>query len=150
MNVTEMAKHLGTSKPTLYKRVKDAGLELDVLRDKETGELTEQGYTAIAALFDNKTPVMTEGKRKPEPGFTDELSTARERLAALQAENQMLREMLTAKDAEIKRLEATSDGWRQMAERAQEAQLLLTATNSHQRHGIMDTIRGLFHKGAQE
>ena len=153
MNITGMAKHLGTSKPTLYKRVKDAGLNLDELRDKDTGELTEKGYSAIAALFDDKTPVLTEAKRghaEKNPVFTDEFAESQAEIAVLQREVELLREMLAAKDAELKRAEDTVAAWRQMAERAQEAQLLLTASADTKRRGLMEAIRGLFSRDKAE
>ena len=88
MNVTQLAKHLGISKPTLYKRIKDAGLQLDDLRNTQTGELTQHGVETISALFDGSTQ-----QRKPDTPATDdgELAAIRAQLDGVKRENDLLR-----------------------------------------------------------
>lgn len=53
MTVTAIAKKLGVSPMTVYRRLKLAGVNIDTLRDATTHELTPAGASQIAALFDN-------------------------------------------------------------------------------------------------
>ena len=146
MTVTDMVKHLGVSKPTLYKRVKLAGLNLDDLRDKDTGELTESGASALAALFDDKTPVLTERRERQASTVDADLLAARQQIESLRRENDLLREMIAAKDAELTRLCADLEAWRAKAQEVNVHQLLLTmaAAEEPRRRGIWARIRSTF------
>lgn len=144
MNVTQLAKHLGISKPTLYKRVKDAGLQLDDLRDKTTGELTAQGAATIAALFDDKTPVPAETPNARLTQLDADLLIVRGQLDAAQRECDLLREVLAAKDAEIQRLTTDLEAWRAKAQEIDVQQLLLATAAAPRRRGLLDSIRAAF------
>lgn len=147
MNVTDMVKRLGISKPTLYKRVKLAGLNLDDLRDKDTGELTESGASALAALFDDKTPVLTEKRERQALTVDADLLAARQQIDSLRRENDLLREMIAAKDAELARLCADLEAWRAKAQEVNVHQLLLTmaaAAEEPRRRGLWARIRSTF------
>lgn len=153
MNVTQMAKHLGTSKPTLYKRVKLAGLDLDELRDKDTGELTDSGTSAIAALFDDYTPVLTEKREANHSSAATvdaELTAARQQIEALQREIDLLREMLDGKNAELARMAEDLTAWRAKAQEINVQQLLLTMDSTRKRSGLMNRIMRVFGKGGDE
>ena len=149
MNVTQLAKHLGISKPTLYKRVKDAGLQLDDLRES-TGELTAQGAAAISALFDDKTPVLTETRNADQHQHLTqvdaELRIVREQLDAAKRENDLLREVLASKDAEIQHLKTDLEAWRSKAQAIDVQQLLLAtaAAAAPRRRGLLDAIKAAF------
>lgn len=54
MTIAEMARQLNTSRNTLYRRLKENGVDVKQLRDSE-GQLTQYGMSAIAALFDGVT-----------------------------------------------------------------------------------------------
>lgn len=141
MNVTQLAKHLGISKPTLYKRIKDAGLQLDDLRNTQTGELTQHGVEIISALFDGSTQ-----QRKPDTPATDdgELAAIRAQLDGVKRENDLLREMLAAKDAELQRLAVDLEAWRTKAQEINVQQLLLATVAAPRRRGLLDAIKSAF------
>ena len=52
MTITAIAKELNTSTMTVYRRLRKAGIDLDQLRDENSGEVTAAGATIIASLFD--------------------------------------------------------------------------------------------------
>ena len=146
VNVTNMAKHLGTSKPTLYKRVKQAGLNLDDLRDKDTGELTASGASALAALFDDHTPVLTESRERKPSRVDGDLLAAQQQIEGLRREIELLQKMIDAKDAELARMSVDLEAWRAKAQEVNVHQLLLTmaAAEEPRRRGIWARIRSTF------
>jgi len=144
MNISQLAKHLHVSKPTLYKYVKDAGIVLDDLRNVQTGELTQHGIEVISALFDNR------GSRKDEPSVAidSDALVLHAQVDALRNENELLRTMLEAKDAEIKRLMVDLEAWRQKAQEIDVQQLLLAATATPRRRGFFAALKSAFTKDA--
>lgn len=147
MNVTQLAKHLGISKPTLYKRVKDAGLQLDDLRNTKTGELTQHGVETISAMFDGSAQ-----QRKDDTHATDdgELTAMRAQLDGMKRENDLLREMLAAKDAELQRMTVDLEAWRSKAQEIDVQQLLLATAAAPRRRGLLDAIKGAFKRGDRD
>ena len=147
MNVTQLAKHLGISKPTLYKRVKDAGLQLDDLRNTQTGELTQYGVETISALFDGSTQ-----QRKDDTPTTDggELAAMRVQLDGMKRENDLLREMLAAKDAELQRMAVDLDARRTKAQEIDVQQRLLATAAAPRRRGLLDALKGAFKRGDRD
>ena len=141
MNVTQLAKQLGISKPTLYKRVKDAGLQLDDLRNAQTGELTQYGVESISALFDGN--VQPRKDVKPTP-YNAELLVLREQLDGAQQRIDLLNTMLTAKEAEIRRLTTDLEAWRAKAQEIDVQQLLLATAAAPRRRGLLDAIKAAF------
>lgn len=58
MTIAAIARQLGVSRNTIYTKLKDA--EIDVNTLKATGnQLTQQGQSVIAALFDGKKETVT-------------------------------------------------------------------------------------------
>lgn len=51
MTVTEVARSLGVSTMTIYRRLDKAGLNIAELRDKDTKELSAEGVSVIGQLF---------------------------------------------------------------------------------------------------
>ena len=51
MTLKEYAASIGVSVQAVYKRLKANGLNLDALRDKETGHLTDEGLKEVEKLF---------------------------------------------------------------------------------------------------
>lgn len=150
MNVTQLAKHLGISKPTLYKRVKDAGLQLDDLRDKATGELTAQGAGVISALFDDKTPAPTEASKASQykhlTQVDAEILVLRAQLAEAEKRIDLLTSILAAREAELQRMTTDLEAWRAKAQEVDVKQLLLTTAAATRRRGLFDAIRAAFGK----
>lgn len=56
MTITGMAKQLGVSTMTIYRRCKKNGVDIESLRDDVNGELSAAGVAAIASLFDATAP----------------------------------------------------------------------------------------------
>lgn len=52
MTLTAIAKQLGVSTMTIYRRCKKNGVNIDELRADEHGEITTAGAAVIASLFD--------------------------------------------------------------------------------------------------
>ena len=63
---------------TIYRRCKKRGVLLDDLRDTDTGELTAEGVSMIAALFDVTTPQMaiTDDATRTSQGYDSDTQTA--------------------------------------------------------------------------
>lgn len=51
MTIKELSTKLKVSPQAIYKRLRAAGISVEGLKDKETGELTEEGKAAVMALF---------------------------------------------------------------------------------------------------
>lgn len=143
MNVTEMARYLRVSKPTLYKRVKDNGLTLDELRDRATGEITAHGAAVLADLFANKTPLPAERKPARITPLEAEMKVLQGELDGLKGENALLRKALEDKDRQIEMLTADLEAWRAKAQEIDVRQLLLL---TEPRRGVLARIRNAFSK----
>lgn len=70
MTLTALAAQLNTSTMTIYRRLKRNGVSVDELRDTRTGELTAEGASVIAALFDGQSG--TSAEQPAEHGATRE------------------------------------------------------------------------------
>lgn len=71
MTLKEFAASVGVSVQAVYKRLKANGLNLDQLRDKETGHFTDEGLKAVEKIFSQNSTKSTE---------VDKLKTEVERL----------------------------------------------------------------------
>lgn len=54
MTIKQVANEYNISVQAVYKRIRAAGYTLDSLKNKETGELTQEGEEAIKALFNRE------------------------------------------------------------------------------------------------
>ena len=98
MTLKEYAATIGVSVQAVYKRVKANGLNLDQLRDKETGQLTEEGLKEVDKIFNlDSTKVESVEQLKTEveklktqvdmlTAERDRLLEERDRLLVLQLE----------------------------------------------------------------
>lgn len=100
MTVTELAKQLGVSKGTIYNKLKAAGIELSSLRDGGGTDLSNSGIQVISSMFDHVSADQPAGPNEekhvvpditPEPNMLIEIAVLKERIAALERENDMLR-----------------------------------------------------------
>ena len=62
MTIKELSTRLKVSPQAIYKRVKAAGVALDGLKDKQTGELTQEGEALIRGLFEPLNQVENKDK----------------------------------------------------------------------------------------
>lgn len=138
MNMTQIAKQVGTSKPTLYKRIKDAGLNVDDLRNAQTNELTQYGIQVITALFENDAV-------KQKKDTIDDTALLTAQIDAQRREIELLKMVIDAKEAEIKRLVVDLEAWRAKAQEIDMRQLLLTTAAAH-KPGMLERVRHIFKK----
>lgn len=100
MTLTEIAKGLGVSPMTVYRRLGKAGLNIADLRDEGTGEITAEGVAVIGSLFDatgQQTAQQTDATRT-QPAAQPDTQPA-------EVEAAVLRVKLEASEATVKRLE---------------------------------------------
>lgn len=106
MTIKQVANQYNISVQAVYKKIKAAGLALDALKDKETGELTPEGEETVLSLFNQSTQVenaVIEGLKAQVNQLTTEVEYLRN--ALLQA--QQLQGMLLQRQA----LPAPRGGW---------------------------------------
>lgn len=159
MTVTEMAKRMNVSTMTVYRRLKRASVNIEELRDADSGELTAAGVAAIASLFDATGPQQDvtddatqaqqggEGVTTGAKAATDAVEIARltatvdglrALVAQLEGERDELRRQLDAVTAALHA---------EQADRSNERRLLTAGSTStaadagQQRRGLFDFFR---------
>lgn len=160
MNLQEFCKQRRISKPTIYKRIHDAGIDLGSLRDAD-GNLTAEAITTLAALLDDAQPKYS--KRASDDPATAAIDTAADpvKYASILAERDAARReleetraQLTAANARIMELQAEAlqrerehaEAWKQFTERQQEieAHRLLAAHAGADGRSVWQRIRAVF------
>lgn len=160
MTIKQLAIDLNTSTMTIYRRLKAHGINVDELRDSDTGELTAAGASTIAALFDSvgttgsKTDITkpcnaiqqsdatgtqqsaTDGDAVQIAVLTTKLEAAAATIANLEAERDRLIDQLAAVTAALER---------EQNDRQQERRLLTagpdgSGTGNQQRRGLFSRI----------
>jgi AcrR family transcriptional regulator len=113
MTITGMAKQLGVSTMTIYRRAKKKGVLLDDLRDGETGQLTAAGVAVIASLFDATTPqtALTGDATQIQPRYNGDAQTAPQ--GASTASAAVLQAKLDGMTALVEHLTSERDDLRQ-------------------------------------
>jgi len=150
MTVSEMAARLNVSKSTIYRRLKQNGVEIDDLRDAG-GQLTTDGMNMIAALFDATASDVSRddaatshatasATRENDPALTiavleARLEAATDTITRLEADNDDLKRQLAAA------MDALA---REQADRQHERLLLTDPAASGRRDGF---FRRLFKRG---
>jgi predicted nucleic acid-binding Zn-ribbon protein len=160
MNLKEFCKQQHISKPTIYKRIHDAGIELSSLRDPD-GNLTAEAITTLAALLDDAQPRYS--KRVSDDPEAAAIDTAAdpvkyaqiitERDEARRERDEARAQLAAAKDqimqlqAEaLERERAHAEAWKQFTERQQEieAHRLLAAHAGADGRSVWQRIRAVF------
>ena len=149
MTIKEVAQLTGLSHQAVYKKLKARGHKVEALKDKQTGQLTEEGEKIIRELFNLSTSA-------PEPVATDveKLSTENEKLRN-QVENleKRVTELEGERDFLRRTLETTTEALTN-AQKLQAATLskmppLLTAGEPGRLRKAWDKIRGRDHDANQ-
>lgn len=104
MTVKSIADKYGVSVQTVYKRIKAAGMAVEALKDKATGELTEEGKAAVMALFEP----LNEGL-KGLNWFKDENEKLKQERDALNLEVERFKAQVETMQAEIDYLRKALD-----------------------------------------
>ena len=141
VTITGMAKELGVSAMTIYRRMKRAGLDVAELRDNQTGELTPEGVAAIGNLFDTTgtTTTTTGSATRPQPAPPQ--PPAEVEAAMLRVKLEAAEDTIARLDAECSRLHELVDNLTDMLKAEQlQRQRLLTDGNP-QRRGLFGWIR---------
>ena len=112
MTIKDAAKLYGISTQAVYQRLKKANINLDTLKDKETGEITPDGEAVFGKLFTKH-----EGQ-KPE-SFKSIIETQKQLIASLQKENGELVEKVSKLQKENDDLKADKENWYKALETAQ-------------------------------
>ena len=92
MNIKDVSTKAGISVQAVYKRLKANGITLDMIRDKETGQLSTDGEEIVSNIFnlsDNKEAAEVEKLRAQVEMLTaerDRLLEEREKLLVIQLE----------------------------------------------------------------
>lgn len=142
MTITALSKALGVSTPTIYRRLKAQGVNLDDLRDG--GELTQHGVQVIASLFDrddlatqsvkcNVSDTEHEALHETLQGET----ALRVQVAALEAQRDGLQALVSQLEGQVADLRRLLDAAnaaleREQTDRQQERALLTTGTDARQ------------------
>lgn len=145
MTVREIAAELNVSVPTLYRRLKAAGIDVKGLRDEKTGKVTPAGAAAIADLFgspedDTAVQDIIAGASQSDTGeAVQDVTALLVRLATAEAKAEAAADTVTRLDNEVRRLQGEVDRLTALLEaEARTRQALLTDGNQGQRR------RGLF------
>lgn len=95
MTIKEAADRYGVSRQAIYQRLKRQGIQIDRLRDTETGELTAEGVAILSNMF-------TEAEAAPDRTADKE----REQIDALTAEVKALQDQASSLTAQVATLTA--------------------------------------------
>lgn len=160
MNLQEFCKQRRISKPTIYKRIHDAKLDLGSLRDPD-GNLTAEAIATLAALLDDAQPKYSKRVTDDEEvaaidAVDDPVRYAKiisERDEARRERDEALSQLAAAKD-QIMTLQAEAlqrerehaEAWKRFTERQQEieAHRLLTAQAGADGRSVWQRIRAVF------
>ena len=154
MTLTDLARELGTTTMTIYRRLKRNGVNIDDLRDSSTGELTNVGVSTIAALFDRTgvTPAQPAAQQSATLDTQqDTTPTTQLDVAVLQAQldgARALIEQLTGERDELRRQlgAALAALATEQADRQQERRLLTQGDGHDEKYQNQNnqTRRGFF------
>lgn len=145
MTITALARQLGCSTMTIYRRCKKNGVVVDDYRDGPNGEVSAEGVAAIAALFDTTSPQMavTDDATQMQPDCNDDAQTASQGPWA--ASTAVLQARLDGATALIEQLQGERDELRRQLAAVQAALAAEIADRQQERRlltGSMDTEPG--------
>lgn len=145
MTVREIAAELGVSVPTLYRKLKAAGIDIRGLRDDKTNKVTPAGAAAIADLFGSPEDdtavqdIITAASQSDTGEAVQDVTALLVRLATAEARLEASAETVQRLDTEVRRLQAEVDRLTALLEGEQrQRQALLVDGNQGKRP------RGLF------
>lgn len=148
MTIKEVAQLTGLSHQAIYKKLKARGLKVETLKNKETGQLTEDGERTIRELFNLSTSA-------PEPVATEveKLTTENEKLRNQVANLEKRVEELTGERDFLRRTLDTTTEALTNAQKLQAATLakmpLLPSGEPGRLRRAWDKIRGRGNNGHQ-
>ena len=134
MNITEYAREYGTSTTTIYRKLQDAGIKPDGLKD-DKGQLTEDGIKVLSGIMHGTPqrpkqaqPDDTTNGTETVTGYLAQISSLEHQLEAARTDlttaNARIRELqaqiqdMTAKALERER--ANAEAWKEYAQKQQQ------------------------------
>lgn len=148
MTITAIAKQLGVTTMTVYRRCEKNGISIKDLRD-DNGQLTPQGASIIASLFDgpqqpttgDSAPQAVEGPVQAATAGDGETLAAvlQARVDGLQALVDALTDERDNLRGQVAQLTAALE--REQADRQHERQLLTGDVDGQQRRGLFWWLR---------
>lgn len=135
MTVKEFSALVGVSHQAIYKKLKGRGVALESLKDKETGQLTEEGETLLRRIYNiqeqgdeqrETTAEEAEGEEREAapPADHEGENELRNQVARLQGEVERLRNQVATLEEKEKALTEERDFLRVSLERSQQLQAL--------------------------
>jgi len=131
MTIKDVAAQTGLSHQAIYKRIKARGLSVSSLKDKASGQLTEEGERLIRELFSiqakeepttGKAPDMAS--EEPTVEVESEVEKLRNRVETLTTEVEKLRNHVATLEEKNKALTEERDFLRLSLERSQQLQMV--------------------------
>ena len=161
MTIKDIAAAAGLSHQAVYKRLKGRGVKLESIKDKATGELTEEGERLVREIFSlqdepgEAAPPPPAAEEKAAPVEVEsEVERLRNQVAELSAEVEKLRNQVATLEDKEKALTDERDFLRLSLERSQQLQAItaqkipnpppaLTAggDQQQQRRGLLGWLR---------
>lgn len=135
MTVKEFAELVGISHQAIYKKLKGRGVALESLKDKETGQLTEEGETLLRRIYniqeqgdeqrETTAEEAAEVEREAAPPAPKQVEKElRNQVAELQKEVERLRNQVATLEEKQEALTDERDFLRISLERSQQLQAL--------------------------
>ena len=92
MTIREAAEKYNITKQAIYQRLKTNGINIDTMKDKETGELTADAEAVLYNLFGSNSQEF----KKKKVNLQEELRQAKEEISSKQKEIDILTSRLDA------------------------------------------------------
>lgn len=135
MTVKEFSEIVGVSHQAIYKKLKGRGVALDAIKDKETGQLTQEGETLLREIYNIQEQRANSEEQQQEeaaevereaapPADQPEEKELRNQVAELQKEVERLRNQVATLEEKEKTLTEERDFLRISLDRAQQLQAL--------------------------
>ena len=121
MTVKEFSEIVGVSHQAIYKKLKGRGVALDAIKDKETGQLTQEGETLLREIYNIQEQRTNSEEQQQEEAAEVEREAAP---PADQPEEKELRNQVATLEEKEKTLTEERDFLRISLDRAQQLQAL--------------------------
>jgi polyhydroxyalkanoate synthesis regulator phasin len=144
MTIKEAAARYGVSRQAIYQRLKRQGLQVDMLRDPKTGELTPEGEATLSSMFteaEATEPTTPDNNQAQIDALTAERDALRDQVAQLTSQVDTI-------SAQLATLTDERDFLRRALDQAQQlhAMTLQALPSPRDQTSMMERIRRIFKK----
>lgn len=142
MTIKEAAARYGVSRQAIYQRLKRQGLQVDMLRDPKTGELTPEGEATLSSMF-TETEATEQTTPDNNQAQIDALTAERD---ALRDQVAQLTSQVDTISAQLATLTDERDFLRRALDQAQQlhAMALKALPQPREPESVMTKIRHIF------